>query len=329
MTLSKPEKNAIQKRLEKEGPVKWYHSVEAVPGSGLYTPGQLKPVNYKKRLKELGVDPGWLKGKRVIDIGAYTGAFAFFLEECGADVLATDVQHPEATGFQLLHELRDSKVEFRLGSVYDLHPDDFGYFDLVSFFGVFYHLKHPILALERINSVCKEGSILCCGGTTCDAWMHDDDKECANGASFINISSRDIKNSKKMTIDSLKDLPICGFAASHFWRDKTNWFIPSSRCLEGWLKRTGFQIRKSSVSKSVMPREWNTLKLERSTISCSAEYSGHPELEYSDDSYMKRYNPDETRRSLYQFEIPLKSEVDRLRARVEELENQLADKENQ
>jgi tRNA (mo5U34)-methyltransferase len=39
-------------------------------------------------------------------------------------------------------------------NVYDLEPKRLGTFDLVLFFGIFYHLKHPQLALERIRSIC-------------------------------------------------------------------------------------------------------------------------------------------------------------------------------
>jgi len=37
-------------------------------------------------------------------------------------------------------------------SVYDLNPKTFASFDLVFFFSVLYHLRHPLLALEKIHS---------------------------------------------------------------------------------------------------------------------------------------------------------------------------------
>jgi tRNA (mo5U34)-methyltransferase len=39
-------------------------------------------------------------------------------------------------------------------NVYDLEPKRLGTFDLVLFYGVFYHLKHPQYALERLRSIC-------------------------------------------------------------------------------------------------------------------------------------------------------------------------------
>jgi tRNA (mo5U34)-methyltransferase len=41
-------------------------------------------------------------------------------------------------------------------NVYDLDPKRLGTFDLVLFYGVFYHLKHPQHALERIRSICSD-----------------------------------------------------------------------------------------------------------------------------------------------------------------------------
>jgi len=34
----------------------------------------------------------------------------------------------------------------------DISPDRFGTFDLVMFFRVLYHLRHPLLALEKIQA---------------------------------------------------------------------------------------------------------------------------------------------------------------------------------
>ena len=47
-----------------------------------------------------------------------------------------------------------AKAHAYLCSVYDLSPRTFGTFDTVFFFGVLYHLRHPLLALERIRNVC-------------------------------------------------------------------------------------------------------------------------------------------------------------------------------
>lgn len=59
----------------------------------------------------------------------------------------------------MAHELRNSKATFHHMSIYDITPD-LGMFDIVFCFGLYYHLKHPMLALEKIASVTKEYAII-------------------------------------------------------------------------------------------------------------------------------------------------------------------------
>lgn len=56
--------------------------------------------------------------------------------------------------------MKRSRVEDAQIDVMDLSPDTVGTFDLVLFLGVLYHLRHPLLALERLASVTSEQLIL-------------------------------------------------------------------------------------------------------------------------------------------------------------------------
>ena len=47
------------------------------------------------------------------------------------------------------------KSQAYLTNVYDLSERTFGTFDVVMYFGVSYHLRHPLLALEKIFEVCS------------------------------------------------------------------------------------------------------------------------------------------------------------------------------
>jgi tRNA (mo5U34)-methyltransferase len=48
-----------------------------------------------------------------------------------------------------------SKVEDLEIDVLDLSPERVGTFDIVFFLGVLYHMRHPLLALERVASVSR------------------------------------------------------------------------------------------------------------------------------------------------------------------------------
>src|SRR5581483_10221557 len=49
-----------------------------------------------------------------------------------------------------------SRVEYRQMDIYELTPESVGRFDIVLFMGVLYHLKHPLLALERVCALTTE-----------------------------------------------------------------------------------------------------------------------------------------------------------------------------
>lgn len=142
----------------------WWHSIEL--GHGIVTPGDQGSLEYPTSGKNLFANlkvADNLKGKSVLDIGAWDGYFSFTAEENGASkVLAIDnfyrdqLEFTETQGFEIAKEILKSKVEFKKASVYDLCPEKFGMFDIIFFFGVFYHLKHPMMALEQIYSVTKE-----------------------------------------------------------------------------------------------------------------------------------------------------------------------------
>lgn len=141
----------------------WYHKIE-LPG-GVTTPGWAP----------LSVDayrvPEDLSGKRVLDIGAWDGFWSFeALKRGAAEVVAIDdfsdylghLDQRDRSAWENFDLCRDAlgyseeqckRVEM---SIYQLTPDVFGEFDIVFFFGVLYHLRYPLLALDLASSVCKE-----------------------------------------------------------------------------------------------------------------------------------------------------------------------------
>ena len=70
------------------------------------------------------------------------------MERRGADVVAVDCVEFEE--FHMARKLLGSSVDYRILDVDELTPQRVGRFDYVLFFGVLYHLRHPLLGLERI-----------------------------------------------------------------------------------------------------------------------------------------------------------------------------------
>jgi tRNA (mo5U34)-methyltransferase len=128
----------------------WFQKIEVVPG--FFSPGWSDPA--KDKLPYYGL-PEDLTGTRVLDIGCAEGFFSFEAERRGArEVIGIDSSPDSIRRFNLVKAARQSNANAFLMSVYDLEPKRLGTFDLVLFYGVFYHLKHPQLALERIRSIC-------------------------------------------------------------------------------------------------------------------------------------------------------------------------------
>src|SRR6185436_9541155 len=135
----------------------WYHQIELAPG--IITPGKNASSKVLENLDSLGL-PKDAKGLRVLDIGCRDGYFAFEMERRGAEVIGIDYAPSHTTGFDVAAKILDSKVPYIVENVYDLTPETYGTFDIVLFLGVIYHLRNPLLALDKIRAVVKPEGLL-------------------------------------------------------------------------------------------------------------------------------------------------------------------------
>jgi len=129
----------------------WYHSIE-LPDGGVIQ-GMIGIDALQARLAAFPI-PADLTGKRVLDVGAWTGWCSFEMERRGAEVVAVDCI--EFAEFREAHRLIGSRVDYRILDVEELTPERLGLFDYVLFFGVLYHLRNPLLGLEKICAITKD-----------------------------------------------------------------------------------------------------------------------------------------------------------------------------
>jgi tRNA (mo5U34)-methyltransferase len=214
-------KEEIQTEVAK---INWWHRINL--GQGIVTPG-LDDTPSKLDCLSLPVD---LSGKTVLDIGAWNGFFSFEAERRGAKrVLATDsfiwsgaVPGVGKEGFTLARRVLNSKVEDKFIDVMDLGPEKVGTFDVVFFLGVLYHMRHPLLSLERVSSVIAEGGMV------------------------ILETHVDMLH--------LKRPAIAFYPTTELGNDPTNWCGPNPAAVESMLKAVGFKrveiINKVSTSPS-------------------------------------------------------------------------------
>lgn len=178
-------------------------------------------------------DPGWLlqkcelpdlRGKRVLDVGTRDGFFAFECERRGAEVVAIDHIAPHHTGFEVAKTIYGSRVEFVQANVYDITPERFGTFDVVLFLGVLYHLRHPLLALDQLRSVCRE--LLIVESLVCDARVFTG---LETGQPLAELAP------------ALRDIPIAQFLPLDVYhRDDSNKWSPNVACLRAMVEDAQF-----------------------------------------------------------------------------------------
>jgi tRNA (mo5U34)-methyltransferase len=182
----------------------WYHSIELPDGKVI--PGLMTIEQLRTRINRFPL-PENLTGKRALDIGAWDGWFTFEMERRGASVLAVDSARQET--FFEARKLLNSKAEYLVEDVSYLTPREVGHFDVVLFFGVLYHLKHPLLALDRLCELCTD--------TFCmDTLVIDDPAR-------------------------LEDRPILEFyETTELGGQYDNWCAPNVSCLLAFLRVAGF-----------------------------------------------------------------------------------------
>lgn len=154
MSAPQPVKDWIRARILADG--QWFHRIHL--DQEFVTPGWDDPTTTKLPFYGLPAD---MSGLRVLDIGCCEGFFSFEAERRGArEVVAVEAYPGYVRRFNMCRDYLESRATAYLGNVYDLNPKTFGTFDMVFFFGVLYHLRHPMLALEKILSVCTGTMLL-------------------------------------------------------------------------------------------------------------------------------------------------------------------------
>jgi tRNA (mo5U34)-methyltransferase len=197
----------------------WHQRFELVPG--IWTPGT-SPV---ARLWELAKFPSDLSGLSVLDVGTTNGGTAFEAERRGAGrVVAVDIYDEDWFGVRPLTEFLGSRVEYVRASVYELPQRFEERFDVVIFWGVLYHLRHPLLALDCLRAIT---------------------------AGFVSLE----------TAVCDYDLPVHqrSRALARFYRrdelggDASNWFAPTVVGLHDWCGSCGLEVEDALAWPSKGP----------------------------------------------------------------------------
>ncbi|BBE71918.1 tRNA (mo5U34)-methyltransferase [Pleomorphomonas sp. SM30] len=220
-TLSRAE---IRDKVAALGP--WFHNLDlaGVPTAPEHFLGDYPRVKWRRFADALPAD---LTGRSVLDIGCNAGFHSLEMKRRGAArVLGVDFDDAYLAQARFAAEVTGLDVAFERLSVYDVASLG-ERFDLVLFMGVFYHLRHPLLALDLVREhVVGELMVF---------------QSMQRGSTEI----EDVGEDRSFWSTDGFDRP--GWPKLHFVEhryagDPTNWWIPNRACVEAMLRSSGFEI---------------------------------------------------------------------------------------
>lgn len=179
------------------------------------------PAKFVDQFKAMPID---LTGKKLLDIGVWTGGTSLLFCALGADVVAVEEVKKYADTVELLkkafglHKLRVLNC-----SLYDLNREDlFDQFDYVFFSGVLYHVSDPIIALRIVFNCLKDGGTCLLESTAIP------DKRSMFGEKDKFVS---YEGPGKVWSGAKEDLSRGGW----------DWFVPSPAALKQMMIDVGFE----------------------------------------------------------------------------------------
>ena len=214
----------IRRRAEALGP--WFHNIDL---NGVWTApehflGNYPAVKWKRFAQSLPQD---LSGRSVLDIGCNGGFYAIEMKRRGASrVVGIDFDDTYLSQARFAAQVTGQDIEFQKLSVYDV-----GLlrerFDIVLFMGVFYHLRHPLLALDLIHDHVADDILVF--------------QSLQRGSFETPVIQENYTFWQSEHFDD-PGYPKMHFIEKRYADDPTNWWAPNAACVEAMLRSAGFAI---------------------------------------------------------------------------------------
>jgi tRNA (mo5U34)-methyltransferase len=222
-TKKAPEGRELARRISELG--EWFHNLDL---NGVFTApehflGDFPRVKWKQIA---GRFPEDLSGATVLDVGCNAGFYCLEFKKRGASrVLGLDVDDRYLEQARFAASVLDLKIEFEKCSVYDVSRIA-GQFDYVLFMGVFYHLRYPLYALDKVITKVRGRLIFqtMVRGSLVSPQLRED----------YHFWNKDVFNNP--------DFPCMYFIEKKYAGDPTNWWIPNHGAMEAMLRSSGLEI---------------------------------------------------------------------------------------
>jgi tRNA (mo5U34)-methyltransferase len=217
------DRDELRRQIDQLGD--WFHNLNlcGVATAPNHFLGDFPSVKWKPIAKAIPED---LTGATVLDIGCNGGFYSIALKQRGADrVLGVDIDDRYLNQARFAASTLGLEIQFEKRSVYEIDSIP-GQFDYVFFMGVFYHLRYPVYALDKV--VKKVGGKLVFQTMIRGSMEERTWKE--------NYEFWDAKLFKD------PDFPCMYFIEHKYADDPTNWFIPNRGAVEGILRSSGLEL---------------------------------------------------------------------------------------
>jgi tRNA (mo5U34)-methyltransferase len=203
----------------------WFHNLDlnGIPTAPNHFLGDYPRVKWKQIASGLPHD---LTGATVLDVGCNAGFYCVEVKRRGASrVLGVDVDDRYLQQARFAAGVLKLDIEFEKYSVYDVDRIA-GQFDYVLFMGVFYHLRYPLYALDKVITKVRGRLIFqtMLRGSTVSPDLRED----------YHFWNKDIFNNP--------DFPCMYFIEKKYAGDPTNWWIPNHGAMEAMLRSSGLEI---------------------------------------------------------------------------------------
>ena len=205
----------------------WFHNLDlfGVATAPNHFLGDFPNVKWKHIAPAIPQD---LSGAQVLDIGCNGGFYSIEMKRRGAQrVLGIDVDDRYLKQGRFAAQTLGMDIEFEKRSVYEVEAIA-GQFDYVFFMGVFYHLRYPMFALDRVIKKVRPGGRLIFqtmlrGSSEIKQW--DENYHFWNTKIFSDPA-----------------FPAMYFVENSYANDQTNWWIPNRAAAEAILRSSGLEI---------------------------------------------------------------------------------------
>jgi len=218
-----PDQAALARRIAELGD--WFHNLDlhGVPTAPHHFLGDFPAIKWKQISTAIPKD---LSGATVLDIGCNGGFYSIQMKQRGAErVLGIDVDDRYLNQARFAAHTLGLSIEFQKRSVYEV-DEIAGQFDYVLFLGVFYHLRYPLFALDKVIKKVAGRLVfqtMLRGSEQVQEWKED-----------YPFWTRDIFEHP--------DFPRMFFIEKSYSHDYTNWWIPNCAAVEAMLRSSGLDL---------------------------------------------------------------------------------------